>query len=84
MENATSDKVLKEKRGEAKTEEPGKKLSLPRYLSEVRQEFARISWPTRNQVLRESLVVVAMVTLITLFVFLLDTLFNLLFNWLIK
>lgn len=82
MEKTSPEKVLQGKKAEAA--ETGAKFSFSRYLKEVRQEFNRISWPTRNQVLRESLVVLVMVTVITLFVFLLDYLFNLLFTWLIK
>lgn len=60
------------------------KFNLIQFLGEVRQEFARISWPTRPQVVRESLIVLLVVVIITLLVFLFDVLFNILFNFLIK
>lgn len=60
------------------------KFNLQQFLKEVRQEFTRISWPTRPQVIRESLIVLLVVVIITLLVFLFDVLFNILFNFLIK
>ncbi len=60
------------------------KFNLIQFLREVRQEFSRISWPTRPQVVRESLIVLLVVVIITLLVFLFDVLFNILFNFLIK
>jgi len=60
------------------------KFNLAQFLKEVRQEFARISWPTRQQALRESLIVLLVVIVISLLVFLFDVLFNILFNFLIK
>lgn len=45
------------------------------YLSEVRVEFRKISWPTRRQVLNETIVVLIVVTLLTFLVTGLDWVF---------
>ena len=45
-----------------------------KFLGEVRAEARKISWPERSQVVRETVSVLFLVTLITLFVWLFDLL----------
>jgi preprotein translocase subunit SecE len=45
---------------------------LGRFLSEVRQEMKRVSWPTRNQMVAFTTVTIITTTALTLFTFGLD------------
>ena len=46
------------------------------FLREVRGELKRVAWPSRTELLRYSVVVLIAVTLLTLYVFLLDQAFG--------
>ena len=46
------------------------------FLREVRGEMKRVAWPGRREVLQYSLVVLVAVTLLTLYVFLIDQAFG--------
>lgn len=50
------------------------------FLSEVRTEFKKITWPTRQQVLTETVVVILVVTFLTLLIIAFDWLFSLISN----
>lgn len=47
-----------------------------RFLREVRQELGKVTWPTRREVITYSIVVVATVVVLGLFVFGLDFVFS--------
>ena len=50
--------------------------SLVQFLREARQELANVTWPTRREVTAYSIVVIATVLVLGLFVFGLDVLFT--------
>lgn len=50
------------------------KDSLTEYLKGVRSEWNKISWPEKQQVISETLVVIAVTTFVTLLIFLIDKL----------
>jgi len=49
---------------------------LVRFLREVRQELAGVTWPTRKEVIVYSIVVLVTVIALSMFVFALDFLFS--------
>jgi preprotein translocase subunit SecE len=51
-------------------------FSLAGYLQGVRQEWGRITWPGRQQIIAETLVVVVVVILFSVFVYVADKLFQ--------
>ena len=51
-----------------------------RFLGEIQHEFRLISWPTRHQVMLETVVVIAVVTFLGVLVVSLDWLFALVAN----
>ena len=46
------------------------------FFKEVKSELKKVVWPSRKQVVNNTLIVLALVILIGLFIFGLDTLFN--------
>lgn len=50
------------------------------FLSEVRAEFKKIAWPTRQQVITETGVVILVVTVLTILILAFDWIFSLLSN----
>jgi preprotein translocase subunit SecE len=55
---------------------PRQRTSIPQFFREVRLELRRVNWPSRREVASYSLVVLIAVTLITLYVALIDQLFG--------
>ncbi len=49
--------------------------SIKNYFTGVKAEWGKVSWPTRQQVLMETGVVIAVVIFFTLVVFLIDKLY---------
>ena len=52
------------------------KFDLNGYLKGLKQEWDRIAWPGRQQVFSETLVVIAVVTFFTVFIFVVDKIFQ--------
>ena len=52
------------------------KQNITTYLKGVRAEWGKITWPEKNQVVVETFFVVAIVFTFTIFVYLVDILFN--------
>ena len=50
--------------------------NVVRYFAEAREELSRVTWPTRTQVIEGTQVVLAFIIALTLFIFVLDTLFQ--------
>lgn len=50
--------------------------SVLRYFQEARAELARVSWPSRTQVLEGTQVVLAFIVALTLLLFVLDWVFS--------
>jgi len=48
---------------------------IQKYFSGVKAEWGKVSWPTRQQVLMETGVVIAVVTFFTVAVYLIDRLY---------
>ena len=66
----------------SETTEPRRERTSPReFLREVRGELKRVSWPSRKELGQYSLVVLVSVSLLTLFVFVLDQAFGQLVFW---
>ena len=55
-------------------------LNPVKFLQEVRQEVSKVTWPTRNETLISTLMVLAMVALASIFFLLADQLIS----WLIQ
>ena len=51
-------------------------MSLIQYFRDSREEFARVSWPTRQQVLEGTQAVLIFVVALTLIIFALDFVFG--------
>ena len=54
------------------------------FVREVRAELKKVSWPTREEVLRYSIIVLVALVVFTAFVFGIDLLFERLFNFIIS
>lgn len=55
-----------------------------KFLKESREELRKVVWPSKEEVMGSTLVVLSSVVLISLFLFLVDRLFSLLFNALVS
>ena len=64
-----------------KAEIESKPFNLIEFLKEVRTEFVKITWPSREQVTREFISVVLLVFVITGIIFLLDKIFEFVTNF---
>jgi preprotein translocase subunit SecE len=53
------------------------------FLYEVRQELGKVTWPTRKQVVTETIVVLCVVAFFTLLINGVDNVFATFFNWLL-
>ena len=60
------------------------KNAIATYLKGVRTEWGKITWPEKNQVVVETFFVVAIVFIFTLFIFLVDKVFEKAFELLFK
>lgn len=52
------------------------KQSTVTYFRGVRTEWGKITWPEKNQVIGETALVVVIVTVFTMFIYVVDVLFN--------
>ena len=50
-----------------------KKFSLVSYIKETKQELKRVTWPTKNELLKNTGIVLTVVISFTILVWLLDT-----------
>ena len=60
----------------AATQEKRKRTSVRQFLKEVRQELKKVNWPTRQELVAYTVVVLVSVTVLTTFVFGLDYVFS--------
>lgn len=58
-----------------------KPLKLTEYLKEVREEFLKIVWPSKDQVTREFFAVILLVLVLTGIIFLIDKVFGIILNF---
>ena len=49
-----------------------KAISIPQFLGEVKTEFTKITWPSKEQVVREFFSVILLVSILTGVIFLID------------
>ena len=66
---------------EEKAETSAEQFNLMKFLQEVRAEFLKIIWPSRDQVTREFFSVILLVFVITGIIFLLDKVFEFIVNF---
>ena len=57
-------------------QEKRKRTGARQFLKEVRQELTKVDWPTRRELVSYSIVVLVTVTVLTAYVFGLDSLFT--------
>ena len=57
---------------ETESKEDAKSVNMGQFLKEVRTEFSKISWPSREQVAREFFSVLFLVCMLTGIIFLID------------
>jgi preprotein translocase subunit SecE len=60
----------------AAVQEKRKRTGARQFLKEVRQELTKVDWPTRRELISYSIVVLVTVTVLTTYVFGLDSLFT--------
>ena len=60
----------------AAVQEKRKRAGVRQFLREVRQELKRVNWPTRQELVAYTVVVLVSVTVLTSFVFGLDYVFS--------
>ncbi len=73
---AKEDERAKKKRGERAQPKKKERIGIRQYLREVRQELKKVAWPSREELTTYTVVVFAVTTVITLFVFGLDWAFS--------
>jgi preprotein translocase subunit SecE len=76
MQAKSADTEGRERRVNASSQPPRQRTSLPQFLREVRLELRRVNWPSRREVASYSIVVLIAVSLLTLYVAVLDQLFG--------
>lgn len=57
-------------------ENQGKEIIASGFVEETKQELAKVVWPSRQQLLSESVAVILMVTVISTLIYLMDKLFG--------
>ena len=77
MATVVGEKEVIEEKAEVKAES----FNFPKFLQEVRVEFSKISWPSRDQVTKEFISVLLLVFVITGIIFLLDKTFEIIVNF---
>ena len=60
----------------AAAQEKQKRTGARQFLKEVRQELTKVDWPTRRELVSYSIVVLVTITVLTAFVFGLDSIFT--------
>ncbi|MDD3013121.1 MAG: preprotein translocase subunit SecE [Candidatus Gastranaerophilales bacterium] len=71
------------KKKELTEKSEGLKEGIKTYLKGVKSEWGKITWPEKNQIFYETLVVLGVVVVFTLIVLILDLVFkNFVFSWL--
>ena len=66
---------------EEKIEVQTKSIKLTDYLKEVRTEFFKITWPSKEQVTRELISVILLVAVLTTAIFAIDKIFEVVSNF---
>ena len=69
--------IVQEEKAEAKAQS----VSFTKFLGEIKEEFFKISWPSRDQVTKEFFSVLVLVFVITSVIFVLDKIFGFVVNF---
>ena len=77
MATIVNEKEIETEKAEVKSEP----VSIGKFLQEVRTEFLKISWPSKDQVTREFFSVLLLVFAITSVIFLIDKIFGIIVNF---
>ena len=64
------------KKKKDKYQEPTFKESLKTYFKGVRSEWHKITWPDRQQIMYETVIVIAVTAFITILITIIDAIFN--------
>ncbi len=56
---------------------------LVKYLKDTRAELRKVTWPTREEAINLTIVVLVVTLIMTILLFLVDSGFNVLFQWLL-
>lgn len=67
--------------GKPKASPPDQSFDLVGYFQGVRQEWHKITWPSREQVIAETGVVVVIVAIFSVLVFAIDKIYQLIIQW---
>jgi len=73
---AKEDERAKKKKGERAQPKKKERVGIRQFFREVRQELKKVAWPSREELTTYTIVVFAVTTVITLFVFGLDWAFS--------
>lgn len=79
-----ADKAKKTVKTSEKKKKPGVGQRFSRFLREMKSELKKVSWPTRNQTFKNTLVVIACVLIVGIFVWVFDAIASGLINALIN
>lgn len=76
MSIAVDEKEIQEEKEEVKASS----FSVPQFLGEVKTEFLKIAWPSREQVTREFVSVILLVAVLTGIILVIDKIFEFIVN----
>ena len=77
MATITNEREIAEEKAEIKTQQ----LKIRDFLKEVRTEFLKITWPSREQITREFVSVILLVAALTSVIYLIDKIFEFIVNF---
>ncbi len=61
-----------------------KKAKATKFFREIKSEMKKVTWPTREQLFHNTLVILSFVAITTIILFLCDTVFNRLLSAIVK
>ena len=79
MASIVEEKEIQQQEDKAKVK--AEAINIPQFLKEVRTEFVKITWPSKEQVTREFFSVILLVSVLTGIIFLLDKIFEIIVNF---
>ncbi|MDR1564928.1 MAG: preprotein translocase subunit SecE [Oscillospiraceae bacterium] len=68
----------------AKVAKPGKKFDFAKFLREYRSELKKVSWPTWKQVVNNTLITIAFMAVVGLFIWVFDFGLSQLRDWVLS
>jgi preprotein translocase subunit SecE len=70
----TNKETIKQKNNEGQTQ--GDKSDRATFIKETKQELTKVVWPSRQQLISESIAVILMVTVVASLIYLVDNIFS--------